>query len=751
MATPTDPIREIATVTTGWAIDASNRQVVRAFFNSVYLSSVGTPIGWTGTHTTCTAGDTSAVFKQAVLSRINFYRAMVGVPATVVLDALNNAKAQKAALMMSTNNTLSHTPPSTWSCYSTDGAQAAGNSNISLGHNGWNAVDGQMRDNGTNNTAVGHRRWLTLPQAQTMGTGDVAAVGTFREANAIWVPLSAGSNPRPVTRDTFVAWPTRGFNPYTIVPKRWSFAYPKADFSKAVVTMSTGGQNVPVTIDSRVTGYGENTLVWRPYHYTADSNWVKPTTDTTYQVTVSQVLIGGVAKTFSYPVTIFDPEMSLNEPLPTINGSTSPTAGIANTYGFNAISLTNRYDAYIAETATSTDNFTAETTSPIVTGGNSSTYALRYSGTGTNGTTVYRLSPASSSETFTLPGTYLPSATSTLVFDSKLGYATTKQTAAVQVSTNNGVSWVDVYAKVGTGTLAENVFSTKNISLSSYANKLIQVRVQYRHSGSYYVGTDSYVSFLVDNLKLTNAKKVVNPTTKTNLTSTFTFTPILGKTYIMAARAVPWLGYPGLDWGALLYVNPVLGQPTNIAPTITTTTRTPTYSWKAVVGATQYTLYVSDVTQQGKIQLTYTPTQANCASTTLCSVTPTIAVSGAVSWKAQAKAGTVTGAWSTTTTFTAPPDKTTVISPAGLSLTKTPSYSWKAVPGATQYYLWVDNGGILGKIKTWYTSAQANCSTGTTCAITPTTTVSGAVSWKVQTKNTAGLGAWSSSVNFNAP
>lgn len=77
---------------------------------------------------------------------------MAGVPANVVFDATNSAKAQQAALMMSVNNSLSHTPPTTWKCSTATGREAAANSNLSLGHNAWNAVDGQIRDNGTNNT-----------------------------------------------------------------------------------------------------------------------------------------------------------------------------------------------------------------------------------------------------------------------------------------------------------------------------------------------------------------------------------------------------------------------------------------------------------------------------------------------------------------------------------------------------------------------------------------------------------------------
>ncbi|NNJ90999.1 MAG: hypothetical protein HKP55_04935, partial [Gammaproteobacteria bacterium] len=73
--------------TGGWSIDTADRQLVRSFYNSVYQASEDTPIDWSGDQSTCSAGDTSNDFKNAVLARINFFRAMAGVPANITLNA----------------------------------------------------------------------------------------------------------------------------------------------------------------------------------------------------------------------------------------------------------------------------------------------------------------------------------------------------------------------------------------------------------------------------------------------------------------------------------------------------------------------------------------------------------------------------------------------------------------------------------------------------------------------------------------
>jgi hypothetical protein len=109
------------------------------------------------------------------------------VPAVVQLDDVYSGKAQQAALMMSANGQLSHNPPPSWLCYTAEGAQAAGSSNLYLGRFGPAAITGYVYDAGSGNYAVGHRRWILYPQTQRMGTGDIPPVGGARSSNALWV------------------------------------------------------------------------------------------------------------------------------------------------------------------------------------------------------------------------------------------------------------------------------------------------------------------------------------------------------------------------------------------------------------------------------------------------------------------------------------------------------------------------------------------------------------------------------------
>ncbi len=292
-------------------VNPQSRASSRAFFNTYYLAQ-DQAINWTGNRSTCNAGSTDLTFRDAVLLRLNYFRAMAGVPAQVTFADTNSAKNQQAALMMSVNGQLNHDPPDIWKCYSADGAQAAGSSNLALGAFGRNALNLYMQDPGSGNGFAGHRRWILYPQTQTMGTGDLPATGGWA-ANSLWVFDSHYGDPRPPTREAYVAWPPPGYVPYQVVYPRWSFSYAGADFTSATITMIQGGASVPVALQPLATGYGENTIVWIPMGLDSSQSWPKPTTDTSYSVKVNNVLIGQSARNFTYTVTVFDPAMAARQ------------------------------------------------------------------------------------------------------------------------------------------------------------------------------------------------------------------------------------------------------------------------------------------------------------------------------------------------------------------------------------------------------------------------------------------------------
>ncbi len=305
-ATPTTPLATPTAGSGSSTLNMQDRASVQAFYAAEY-SPAAPDYGWTGDVATCNAGDTSAAFKAAMLRRVNFYRAMAGIPANVTFTDAFNRKAQQAALMMAAEGSLSHFPPETWACYTAEGREAAENSNLHMAipSSGVRAIDSYIKDSGAGNDAVGHRRWILFPQTLTMGTGDVPSTARSWGANALWV---FGETSRIRTaRDEFVAWPPPGFVPYQIVYPRWSFSYPRANFANATVSMQQNGQPVELRQERVQNGFGEHTIVWIPLGLSDRASWPKPDADTTYTVTISNVVIGGQARNFTYTVTVFVP------------------------------------------------------------------------------------------------------------------------------------------------------------------------------------------------------------------------------------------------------------------------------------------------------------------------------------------------------------------------------------------------------------------------------------------------------------
>jgi uncharacterized protein YkwD len=286
-------------------IDTTRRAEVVARWNDTYFDN--TPFSWSGSVGGCVAGDTTDAFKGAVLRRLNYFRAMAGLPGDLTLDPALSAKAQQAALMMDANDNLSHSPPTSWPCYSAAGAEAAAKSLLAYSNAPARSVgllDGYMRDRGANNAAVGHRRWLLYPALASIGTGDAP------QANALWVivPGTAGS---PASAAA-VAWPPRGFVPRPLAEPtdRFSLSCAGADFATASVAMrGDTGQPVDVRVESRNdNGYGDNTIVWSiDVDRSPAGGWDRGTADTKLEIEVANVSGCSAGSSFRYSTTFITP------------------------------------------------------------------------------------------------------------------------------------------------------------------------------------------------------------------------------------------------------------------------------------------------------------------------------------------------------------------------------------------------------------------------------------------------------------
>ena len=286
--------------------DPADRESMRQGYLEVLKPALATPIGWTGDLASCDPGAPSAAAQQATLTAVNYFRDLVGVE-PVTFSTTLSAQAQQAALMMARNGTLDHTPPSTWDCWTTEGADAAGRSNLALGNAGASAVLAYMEDGGSGNEVAGHRRWIIDPRQTTMGSGSVkGSTGWQSISNALYVLDSTSWQQTPATTPEYLPWPVAGYVPVQVEPGgRWSLSAsdPGTDFSQATVTVD--GSAAGITVHSVANGYGPPTLVWD-----FDPGFAPGDTDRTYHVVVSDIVVGGVSGDHAYDVTLFDAEAS---------------------------------------------------------------------------------------------------------------------------------------------------------------------------------------------------------------------------------------------------------------------------------------------------------------------------------------------------------------------------------------------------------------------------------------------------------
>jgi hypothetical protein len=556
--------------TGGFYVDTSSREQVRSFYRAIYPASDGAPMNSTADVTTCTPGTNSAAFQDAVARRINWFRAMAGLPAAVTLDSGNSAKSQQAAVIMSRNGLLSHYPPPSWLCYSGPGADAASNSNIALGADGADSISSYMLDYGTNNFEVGHRRWLLYPQTQVMGTGDVPPVGnSYMAANSTWVFDANFYGPRPALRTPCIAWPPSGYVPYQTVYPRWSFSLTNSDFTSATVTMTSNGVNIAVSQENYAINYGENTVVWVPMGLNPNNYFtVFPFngTDTVYGVTVSNIRVGASYISFSYNVTLFDPAVPGPDYVPpVVVGPDQPGVGYSNSYYCRsptapAISsyqfrVTPRASGNLADNAQNgLTNFSISPTPiyPIITNaadGLGNRFHLAHAD-------IYHADP----QLLQLKETLFPATNTQVSFDSRLGWASGNEAAHVQASADGGTSWADLFIQYGLGPSVpgETTFTRRSVSLSNYVGRPTLLRFNYDAQTSIVPGTDPAWGWTFKNIVITNTEQLLTPITNSTSSTYFAFTPAQLGGYNLEARALIFTDFP-LDWGPIKQVTAVPG------------------------------------------------------------------------------------------------------------------------------------------------------------------------------------------------
>lgn len=271
----------------------------------------------------CTSGIPSDSEKQKVLARLNYLRAIHGLPAVVYSPEGDEITAE-CALIIAANNTeggtlqLSHTPPQSWDCWSQQAYDGCNSSNI---HVGWakgsdlsqeessEIVDSFMRDKGVD--SIGHRRWLLDPWLGHISFGRADYTdgnGTFVLGAAIKVIHDDTPDVADLLDIDFVAYPFEEY-PKELYPNnqiRMSFSVLKDKMNKfgnassinlagttIAIIDSTSNKTISVSdLMMDTDGMGiPNNISWLASGIEYNKK---------YNVTVSNIMVDNVSRLYQY-------------------------------------------------------------------------------------------------------------------------------------------------------------------------------------------------------------------------------------------------------------------------------------------------------------------------------------------------------------------------------------------------------------------------------------------------------------------
>jgi len=223
--------------------------------------------GFTTSTTMCDPGQLSRNALDDALSRLNFFRWLVGLGPTTD-DAQANATGQACAVISAWNpaGQQAHFPQSSAACYSQPGAAGAGSSNIAWGaRDASDAIDLWMIDFG-NETTFGHRRWLLNPPLNPVGIGHYRGGNNYGSASCLSVFGGSGTGPRP----DFVAFPPPGFSPTSLTQWQWTL-HGNIPLSGTTVTVTRQSDmaELPMRLEVLAGSYGQAAVVmfrdgWSP-------------------------------------------------------------------------------------------------------------------------------------------------------------------------------------------------------------------------------------------------------------------------------------------------------------------------------------------------------------------------------------------------------------------------------------------------------------------------------------------------------
>ena len=511
--------------TRDFSVDLADRNDVLSFWHAVYQASEGfeNRVGWTGDYQG-NNGTVSSEFVGDVERRLNYFRAMCGVPSDARVNSgssvvvapgdafkssnatLKSTAAQDAALMLvrnynsvsGENPAMTHNPGSQLIGWTAGAWNASANGNFSFGFYGPSAITEYMLEQYTSDTSlsvwnslVGHRRWNLYPRASDYATGDQPGASAFLPPTNVFYVAQNPSEMVALENEKFVAYPPAGYFPAPLNTPFWSLSRANADFSAATVRMTTAsGVEIPILSTERGNDFGDPAFIWR---VSSPASKQSVYGDTTYHVEISGIAGPGVPSRHDYTVTLINPDrLTSNQK---ITGVTKLSLSKSATYTFTPPPRSEALRMLVSTTSSSSWKENAETPSKAkVIDGTSASYPLivktsTFGGFGgLTGSYAFRLTFPTSydlkkrgvpEQIFELNRDIIPTSKGTLNFQYRRGYMTAGSSLVVEASTSNGLVWKRIGSEI---VGLSNVYDIKLTPVSiPLAKSSVPVRIRFRY------------------------------------------------------------------------------------------------------------------------------------------------------------------------------------------------------------------------------------------------------------------------------
>lgn len=227
-------------------------------------------------------------------------------------------------------------------------------------------------------------------------------------------------------------------------------------------------------------------------------------------------------------------------------------SGQPNPYTFTAIPFATGYEWRSSRPASF--NFTdgAENgTKNFVVSASTKDYSIMVNSPVASGVSSFHLAHPTPPEPqiLTVNRVLVPNSNTVLKFKSLLGRATQGQTARVEVSNDDGVSWKAIFSQAGDNSSGETAFVPRFVSLASLAGIATRLRFIYDFIGvgAYHPQTSSGIGWYLDDIVISDAIELVSPIVTATAGTNFIFTPSEPDDYYLDVRPIIFGQFP-LEW-----------------------------------------------------------------------------------------------------------------------------------------------------------------------------------------------------------